>query len=119
MSAGTSRFASSAARPAAPRGSRSALGRPSGGACCARNRATGALAPDAPLVTVAALRCARLGVLRRPPESVERAALSMLRRDCGTALPFGTRAGDSKYLKAETKVFVAIGFRLHQIRGAC
>ena len=44
------------------------------------------ITPDAALVTVAALRCARLGVLRRPPDSVERAALSMLRRTSRTTL---------------------------------
>lgn len=51
-------------------------GPPKGGACCARNRATSAYAPDAAFVTVAALRGARLRISRRPPDSVERAALS-------------------------------------------
>ena len=71
---GTSGFASFAARPRrATRGSRSAPSRHSGGACCACNRATGAVAPTAALVTVAALRCAHPGIQRRPPVSVERA----------------------------------------------
>jgi hypothetical protein len=72
MSAGISGFASFAARPRrATRGSRSAPSRHSGGACCACNRATGAVAADAALVTVAALRCAHLRIQRRPPDSVE------------------------------------------------
>ena len=101
MSAGTSGFASFAARPRrATRGSCSAPGRLSGGACCVYNRATGALAPDAALVTVAALRRAHLRIQRRPPDSVERAALVMLRTRAGigTPWPFGHAGGVAVYV---------------------
>ena len=60
----------------ARRRSRSASRRCKGGARCAGNRATGVAAPDAALVTVAALHHAHLGIQRRPPDSVERAAPS-------------------------------------------
>jgi len=79
------------------RGSRSAPGRQSGGACCARNRATGAHAPAAALGTLAALRGARLGIQRRSPNRGERAALQNAAPNEETgvasmcALPCGTR----------------------------
>jgi hypothetical protein len=77
---GRAGFASFAARPRrALHGSRSAPGRRKGGACYASNCASGAIAPDATLVTVAALRCARLGISRRRPTSGETAAFSMPR----------------------------------------
>ena len=94
MSADTSGFASFAARPhRTVEGSRSAPGRHSGGAYSARNRATGTQVPAAALVTLAALRCAHLGIQRRPPDSVERAAPSKCCATIPNALPFGTRAG--------------------------
>lgn len=101
---GHSGFASSAARPRrAAHGSRSATGRQRGGACCACNRATGALAPDAALVTVAALLCARLGIPRRRPDSGETAALQNAEFANPNALPFGMRAGDAKERQFEKK----------------
>jgi len=66
--------------------------------------AAGTLVPDAALVTVAALRRSHLRIQRRPPDSVERAALQMPRTTAARAdqpdadgfsacaLPFGTRA---------------------------
>src|SRR6266851_7718017 len=66
--------------------------------------AAGTLVPNAALVTVAALRRAHLRIQRRPPDSIERAALQMLRTTAARsdqpdadgfsacALPFGTRA---------------------------
>ena len=77
--------ASFAARPrGARRRSRSASRRCEGSARSASNRAAGTLVPDAALGTVAALRSARLRIQRRPPDSVERAALfKMLRRHFG------------------------------------
>ena len=74
---GHSGSASFAARSrGARRRSRSASRRCKGSARSAGNRATGTPAPDAALVTVAALRSAHLGIQRRPPDSVERAAPS-------------------------------------------
>jgi hypothetical protein len=93
---GRTGFASFAARPClAMRGSRSASSRRKGGACYASNCATGASAPDASLVTVAALRCARLGISRRRPNSGETAAFSMPRSQRAEApWPFG-QAGEA------------------------
>src|SRR6266481_9020428 len=74
---GHSGSASFAARPSgARRRSRSAARRCEGSARSAGNRAAGTLVPDARLGTLAALHSAQLGIQRRPPDSVERAAPS-------------------------------------------
>lgn len=92
---GHSGSASFAAQPRdGRRRSRSASRRCEGGACSAGNRA-GTQVPDAALGTVAALRCAHLGIQRRPPDSVERAAPSKccaLKQASGRPGPSGTRA---------------------------
>jgi hypothetical protein len=93
---GRSGSASFAARPrGARRRSRSASRRCEGSAGSAGNRAAGTPVPDAALGTVAALRCAHLGILRRPPDYVERAALSKccaIRQASERPGPSGTRA---------------------------
>ena len=93
---GRSDSASFAARPRrALHASRSASRRCQGSARSASNRAAGTPVPDAALGTVAALRHAHLGIQRRPPDSVERAALSKccaLRQLSERPGPSGTRA---------------------------
>ena len=72
---GRSGSASFAARPrGARRRSRSAARRCEGSARSAGNRAAATRVPGAALGTVAALRSARLGIQRRSPDSIERAA---------------------------------------------
>ena len=93
---GRSDSASFAARPRrALHASRSASRRCQGSARSASNRAAGTPVPDAALGTVAALRHAQLRIQRRPPDSVERAALSMLRTQAaiGAPWPFGHAGG--------------------------
>ncbi len=101
---GHSGSASFAARSrGARRRSRSASRRCKGSARSAGNRATGTPAPDAALVTVAALRFARLGIQRRPTDSIERAALSKccaLSQEAERPAPAGKRAHVSNRARA-------------------
>lgn len=102
---GHSGSASFTARPrGARRRSRSASRRCAGGARSAGNRAPGVGAPAAPLGTVATLRSAHLEIQRRPPDSIERAALQMLRtiRKRQSALPMRGSGGTARHVWVET-----------------
>ena len=98
---GHSGFASFAARPRRAAHAALRAGRQEVALAALATAPPSAIAPDAALVTVAALRCARVGILRRPPDSVERAALSMLPESIGTPFPSGRGRKIAKELRVE------------------